>query len=71
MPGVWGGLPWLRYVRAPVAAPGHLPIPDLAVTKVPRVQCPEHGLRQIGVPWAEDNIRLTALFEAFVIDWLR
>lgn len=41
------------------------------VAKVPRVQCPEHGVHQIGVPWAEDNSRLTALFEALVIDWLK
>jgi len=41
------------------------------VAKVPRVQCPEHGVHQIGVPCAEDNSRLTALFEALVIDWLK
>lgn len=41
------------------------------VAQVPRVQCPEHGVRQIQVPWAESNSRLTALFEALVIDWLK
>lgn len=41
------------------------------VAQVPRVRCPEHGVRQISVPWAESNSRLTALFEALVIDWLK
>lgn len=41
------------------------------VARVPRVRCPEHGVRQIPVPWAESNSRLTALFEALVIDWLQ
>ncbi len=34
------------------------------------MQCAEHGVRQIGVPWAESGSRFTALFEALVIDWL-
>ena len=38
--------------------------------EVPRVRCPEHGVHQISVPWAEENSRFTALFEALVIDWL-
>jgi transposase len=42
----------------------------LLVARVPRVRCPEHGVRQVKVPWAEDNARFTALFEALVIDWL-
>ena len=37
----------------------------------PRVPCPEHGVHQLPVPWAESNSRLTALFEALVIDWLK
>ena len=41
------------------------------VAQVPRIQCPEHGVRQLPVPWAESNSRLTALFEALVIDWLK
>jgi transposase len=43
----------------------------LLVADVPRVNCPEHGVRQIDVPWAEENSRFTALFEALVIDWLQ
>lgn len=41
------------------------------VTDVPRVQCPEHGVQQIAVPWAEAGSRFTALFEALIIDWLQ
>lgn len=37
---------------------------------VPRVECPEHGVHVLSVPWAEPNSRFTALFEALVIDWL-
>jgi len=38
--------------------------------EVPRVRCRDHGVHQVQVPWAEDNSRYTALFEAVVIDWL-
>lgn len=38
--------------------------------KVPRVNCKEHGVKQVSVPWAESKSRFTALFEALVIDWL-
>ncbi|QKK01671.1 MAG: ISL3 family transposase [Pseudomonadota bacterium] len=41
------------------------------VAQVPRLRCPEHGVHQLPVPWAENNSRLTALFEALVIDWLK
>jgi len=41
------------------------------IAQVPRVKCPEHGVHQLSVPWAENNSRLTALFEALVIDWLK
>jgi transposase len=37
---------------------------------VPRVNCPEHGVQQVVVPWAEPGGRFTALFEAMVIAWL-
>jgi transposase len=43
----------------------------LLVAKVPRVECEEHGVRQIRVPWSEPGSRFTALFEALVIDWLQ
>lgn len=38
---------------------------------VPRVDCPEHGVRQIRTPWAEGGSRFTAMFESLAIDWLR
>lgn len=38
--------------------------------EVPRVDCPEHGVKQVKVPWAEPGSRFTAMFEALVIDWL-
>lgn len=39
------------------------------VAQVPRVNCADHGVHQIIVPWAEERSRFTALFEALVIDW--
>ena len=41
------------------------------IAQVPRVECGEHGTRQVAVPWAERGSRFTAFFEALVIDWLR
>jgi transposase len=38
---------------------------------VPRVKCPEHGVKQVKVPWAEPGSRLTAMFERLVIDWMQ
>jgi transposase len=43
----------------------------LIQSEVPRVECPEHGVKSIGVPWAEDKSRYTALFEAYAIDVLQ
>ena len=40
------------------------------VARVPRVECPEHGVRQAKVPWAEPRARFTAMFERFAIDVL-
>ena len=36
--------------------------------RIPRVNCPEHGVRQVRVSWAEPKARFTALFERFAID---
>ena len=33
----------------------------------PRVKCPEHGVRQVRLPWTEPNARFTSMFEAFAI----
>ncbi len=41
------------------------------VADVPRVKCPEHGVKQVEVPWAASSSRFTALFESLVIDWRR
>lgn len=37
---------------------------------VPRVNCPDHGVLQATVPWAEKGSRFTILFERFAIDVL-
>ena len=36
----------------------------------PRVQCPQHGVRQVRLPWAEPRARFTTLFERLAIDVL-
>jgi transposase len=38
---------------------------------VPRISCNTHGVKQVAVPWAENNSHYTALFEALVINWLK
>jgi transposase len=43
----------------------------ILVADVPRVNCPEHGVKQCQVPWAEPHAGFTALFEALAIGWLR
>lgn len=43
----------------------------LLIADLPRVQCPEHGILTVEVPWAEPGSGFTALFEALVIDWLK
>lgn len=35
--------------------------------RLPRVRCPEHGVRQVGVPWARPGSGFTLLFEALVL----
>ena len=37
----------------------------------PRVRCPDHGVRQVRLPWAEPHARFTALFERLAIDVLK
>ena len=36
----------------------------------PRVSCPEHGVRQAGLPWADEGSRFTHLFEALAVNIL-
>jgi transposase len=38
------------------------------IAEAPRVECAEHGVRQVAVPWSDPGSRFTALFEALVID---
>jgi transposase len=43
----------------------------ILVADVPRVNCSEHGVVTVHVPWSEPDSGFTALFEALVIDWLK
>jgi transposase len=43
----------------------------ILVADVARIECSEHGVKQVRVPWAEPGSGFTALMEAVVIDWLR
>ena len=38
--------------------------------RIPRIECKEHGVKSINVPWAEGSSRFTALFERLAIDIL-
>src|ERR1022692_3738763 len=37
----------------------------------PRVDCPEHGVLQVRLPWAEPMSRFTILFERLAVDVLK
>ncbi len=37
----------------------------------PRSNCPEHGVRNVKLPWAEPSSRFTAMFERLAIDWMK
>ncbi len=39
--------------------------------RVPRVECPEHGVHQVRLPWAEPMSRFTSLFERLAVDVLK
>ena len=43
----------------------------ILVADVPRIECSEHGVLQVRVPWGEPDSRFTALMEALAIDWLK
>jgi transposase len=38
---------------------------------IPRVQCTQHGIKQIVIPWAEPGSQFTQMFERLAIDFLR
>jgi len=42
----------------------------ILVAQVPRIKCPDHGVKSVSVPWAEPYSRFTLLFERFAIDLL-
>lgn len=39
--------------------------------RIPRVECPEHGVLNVSVPWAEARSRFTLLMERMIIDVLK
>lgn len=43
----------------------------ILVARLPRVKCPQHGVKTVHVPWAEKHSRFTMLFERFAIDVLQ
>jgi transposase len=40
----------------------------IVTSRVPRSECPDHGVKTIDVPWAGPHSRFTLLFERFAID---
>lgn len=38
--------------------------------RIPRIECDEHGVKQVKLPWAEPKSRFTLLFERFALDVL-
>lgn len=68
------GKEFAAYDHAPERVWRHLDscqFKTLLHARIPRVNCPEHGIRQVRVPWAEPKARFTAMFERFAIDVLR
>lgn len=43
----------------------------ILVAEVPRVRCPEHGVKTLEAPWSVPGSSFTALLEGLIIDWLR
>lgn len=41
------------------------------IATVPRTDCPEHGVRQVKVPWADGRTGFTALFERLAVSLLQ
>lgn len=39
--------------------------------RIPRIQCPTHGVKQVRVPWAEPRAHFTMLMERLIIDVIR
>ena len=67
------GRPLATYDHVPERVWRHLDTCQLKTflhARVPRVDCPDHGVRQIRVPWAEPHSQFTALFERLAVDLL-
>jgi transposase len=64
--GKWAAL----YDHAPGRRWRHLEamqFETVLVPRTPQVNCPEHGVKTIEVPWACKNSRFTLMFEVFAI----
>ena len=64
------GIPLSVYDHAPDRAWRHLDTCQFKTflhARIPRVECPTHGVRQVKVSWAEEHSRFTALFERLAI----
>src|SRR4051812_48757035 len=57
--------------RARVAPSRHVSVSDVPHARVPRVDCPTHGVRQVRVPWAAARSRFTMLMERLIIDLIQ
>jgi transposase len=59
-----------RYDHAPERQWRHLDVMQFTTVihaRVPRCQCPEHGVMTVLIPWAEPHGRFTLMFEAFAV----
>jgi transposase len=59
-----------RYDQAPERQWRHLDVMQFMTiirARVPRCECPEHGVVTVQVPWAEPHGRFTLMFEAFSV----
>ncbi len=43
----------------------------ILVARIPRIQCSEHGVKTVRVPWADASSRYTRDFEEYVIGWAK
>ncbi len=43
----------------------------IVCARTPRVQCPEHGVLRVALPWAGPMSRFTLMFEAFAVEVLK
>jgi transposase len=60
-----------RYDHAPQRQWRHLDVMQFMTViraRVPRCQCPEHGVVTVHVPWAQPHGRFTLMFEAFAVN---